>query len=301
MRALLLYNPNATTTTPAVVARIRSALSAELKLDVEATRQRGHATELARAAVDEGYDVCVALGGDGTVNETLQGLALTPVRLAVLPGGSTNVFARILGLGRDPVAATAGLLRRLREGEDRTVNLGVANDRFFAFCAGLGYDADVVRMVDERPRMKQLVRQVTFLWCGALSVLAGHASTPRVTLSTGTAPPVRGLGTTVCCNADPYTFLGPLPARMCPQAGLDAGLDVSALTRSRFPDLVRVAATALTGDRVPALRNVVTWHDRDRFELTSAAPLPLQVDGEYTGETRRVVLRTVRRAVTVVA
>lgn len=301
MRALLLYNPNATTTTPAALARIRTALSSEMKLDVEATRQRGHATELARGAVDEGYDVCVALGGDGTVNETLQGLALTPVRLAVLPGGSANVFARILGLGRDPVAATAGLLRRLREGEDRTVNLGVANDRFFAFCAGFGYDADVVRMVDERPRMKRLVRQVTFLWCGAVSLAAGRAATPRVTLTSGAAPPVRGLGTTVCCNADPYTFLGPLPGRMCPEADLDAALDVTALTRSGFPDLVRVAATALTGDRVPQLPRVSTWHDRDRYELTSAAPLPLHVDGEYTGETDRVVLRTVRRAVTVVA
>lgn len=301
MRALLLYNPNATTTTPAVLESITAALSAELKLDAEATKRANHAGYLAAGAVDEGYDVVVVLGGDGTLNEVIQGLARTPVKLGLLPGGSTNVFARILGIPRDPVAATTELLRRLRAGEERTVNLGMANERFFAFCAGWGYDAEVVRMVEQRRRMKRRLRQATFLWCGTLALLRGRASATGVRLVTGDLPAVEGLGTTVCCNADPYTYLGPLPSRMCPDAELETGLDVTCLTRGRVPDLVRLAATALTSDRVPDLPFTAAWHDRARYELTSTEPLALHVDGEVAGEFDRLVLRSVPRALTVVA
>jgi diacylglycerol kinase family enzyme len=301
LRALLVYNPSATTTNGGVLRAITASLSAELKLDVESTQYRDHAGTLAAAAVREGYDVLVALGGDGTLNEVVQSLALTPVKLALLPGGSANVFARTLGLGSDPVAATQALLHRLREGQERTVNLGTANDRLFTFCAGWGYDAEVVRMVDERPRRKRTMRQATFLWCGALAQLAGRAAWRGVTLTTGGDPPLGGLSNVICCNTDPYTYLGPLPGRLCPAARLEGGLDVTALTRARLADLVRLATAALTSDRVPALPYVRTWHDRSRYALTSDRPLPLQVDGEFVGHTDELVLRAVPRALTVIA
>lgn len=300
MRALLVYNPNATTTTPSVIGAITAALSAELKLEVEATERRGHAGHLAAGAVHEGYDVVIALGGDGTLNEIVQGVASTPTRVAVLPGGHTNVFARMIGLSKDPVKASHEVLRGLREGRERRISLGIANNRFFVFCAGYGYDAEVVRMVEGRPRMKRMLRYATFLWCGLLAKVGGRADAGQVTIQTGDEVPANGLRSAVCCNADPYTFLGPLPARLCPQARIDGRLDLTALTRAGYVDLLRVARRALTTDRVTELPQIRTWHDREGYTLSSVLPLPLQVDGEFVGEVESVELRMAERALTVV-
>lgn len=301
MRALLVVNPWTRSATRRVLRAVTIALSSELKLGVETTTHRDHARELAAAAVDDGYDVVAVLGGDGTLNEIVQSLAFTPVRLGILPGGSTNVFARILGLGRDPIAAATDMLGRLRAGEERCVNLGRANGRLFAFCAGWGYDADVVQMVDARPRMKRAMRQATFVYCGALAKMAGRAAVRGVTVRAPGEEPTRDLSNVVCCNADPYTYLGPLPGRMCPEADLDADLDLTALTTARLAPLVRVAATALTGDGVPHLPYARNWHDRPRFTLTSPAPLPFHVDGEFGGKVTELTLHSLRQALTVVA
>lgn len=301
MRALLVINPMTRSATRSVLGPVTGMLSAELKLEVAVTAARGHGAELAQRAVDDGYEVVVALGGDGTLNEVVQAVARTPVRLGVLPGGSTNVFARLLGLGRDPVHAAWALLRRLNAGRERVVNLGEANGRLFTFCSGWGYDAEVVRMVDGRPRMKRAFRQATFVYCGTLAKIAGRADVAGVTVRADGAAPVEGMGNVVCCNADPYTYLGPLPSRMCPAADVEAGLDLTTLTRARTSDLVRVAATALTSARVPELPTVRTWHDHARYTLTSPRPLPFQVDGEYVATTPALTLRTLPRALTVVA
>ncbi len=302
MRALLVHNPNATTTTPALTQLIAGALSAELKLDVEATKRSGHAGYLAAGAVHEGYDLVVALGGDGTLNEVVQGVARSSTKLVLIPGGSTNVFARILGIPNDPVEATALALRRIRDGEDRTVPLGRANGRWFTFCAGWGYDAEVVRMVERRARMKRTVRQATFLWCGFLAELAGRAQQAEIVVRADrSAESVGPLRTLVCCNANPYTFLGPLPSQMCPEAELDAGLDVTALDRTGFVALARLMRTALSTGNVGHLPFAHLWHDRTRYEGASTAMLPLHVDGEYVGETGELLLESVPAALTLVA
>lgn len=301
MRGLLVYNPNATTTNAAVTDVIARALSAELELDVQATKRRDHAGYLAAGAVHEGYEVIVALGGDGTLNEVVQGVARTPAKLAIIPGGSTNVFARSLGLPADAVEATSVLLAKLRDGEERRVSLGMANARYFSFCAGWGYDAEIVRMVERRARMKRTVRQATFLWCGVLAHLAGRSAAAEVTLRTGDDDPTGGLKTVVCCNTNPYTYLGPRPAQLCPDADLDAGLDVLGLRRTRLHDLARLTSTALTSGNVPFLPQVSSWHDRQRYTLESSDPLPLHLDGEFVSEASSLVLESVPDALTVVA
>jgi len=301
MRALLVYNPAATTTSPGLVDVVIRSLRAEVKLDVEATRHQGHATTLAADAVHGGHDVVVALGGDGTINEVVQAVACTPVKLAVLPGGHTNVFARALGLPRDPAAAAEAVVAHLRAREDRTMSLGRADDRFFTFCAGLGYDAEVVRMVERRPRLRGIARVGTYFYCGALAIAAGRAQAAPITVHTDGEDPSPGLYNAICCNLDPYSFAWRLPSRMCPRADGARGLDLTAMSQAGAGDLVRLATTALTSDRVPRLPFARSWHDHDRYVLTSATPLPLQVDGEYIGEHRQVELRSVRRALTVVA
>jgi diacylglycerol kinase family enzyme len=302
MCALLVYNPNATTTNPAVTDVIAHALSDELKLDVEATKRRDHAGYLAAGAVHEGYDVVFALGGDGTVNEVMQGIARTPVKLGILPGGSTNVWARTLGLPNDAVEATSVLLAKLRRHEDRVVNLGTANGRYFGFNAGFGFDAEVVRRVEERHVLKRTVRQASFLYCGMLTHASGYGRRGRdITVRADAAEPVAGLRTVVCCNSDPFTFLGRWPARVCPHADLDAGLDVTAMTRYGLGSLLRLGVTALRSAEVGELRSTRTWHDLEQVVLSAPRALPLQVDGDHVGSAQRVELRLVRRALTVVA
>src|SRR5260370_24571283 len=157
MRALLVVNPAATTTSTRVRQVIARALASDLKVDVEETANRGHAAALACRAEREGVVVVGALGGDGTVSEVINGLLTDGPRpdlpaLAVVPGGSTNVFARTLGLPPSPVEATGEILDALRSGRSRTIGLGRVNERWFAFTAGFGFDADVVHRMERRRR-----------------------------------------------------------------------------------------------------------------------------------------------------
>ena len=157
MRALLVTNPTATTTTARSREVLARALASEVKVDVEETSHRGHAAALAVRAAREGLDLVVALGGDGTVNEVVNGLLTDGPRdgipaLAVVPGGSTNVFARAIGLPGDPFDATGQILEALRAGRTTTVGLGLAEDRWFTFNAGVGFDAEVVRRIERRRR-----------------------------------------------------------------------------------------------------------------------------------------------------
>jgi len=280
---------------------ISHALAVDLRLDVEATQRRGHAISLSARAARAGYEVVVVLGGDGTVNEALQGIAGSGVRLAIIPGGAANVWARTLGLPNDAVEATSVVLRKLRERDCRSVSLGVANGRYFGFCAGLGFDGAVVRMVEERLLLKRAVRQATFLWCGVLAYLATLRTDVRMSLSVDSIPTDDRLRTVVACNSDPYTFLGRLPARMCPRADLDAGLDLTGLTDTRVTTLARVAYRALTGDRVSRLGRVRGWHDHRSYELRCTAPAALHVDGEYLGETDHLMLASAPDACSVIA
>lgn len=301
MRALLLHNPTATTTSPALVGLIAKALAADVKLDVEATKRRGHASYLAAGAVQEGYDVVVVLGGDGTVNEAVQGVAGAPVRLGIIPGGSTNVYARILGFPNDAVDATNLLRPALRHGTSRTVRLGQVDDRLFAFHLGFGFDAEVVRAVERRSRLKHTAGQATFLGCGVMAHFGAFDRRARLRVEAPGHEPVADLRTVVCCNADPFTFLGRRPVRLCPAAELDGGLDVLATTKMSSLALLRLmrAAVAHGGDPtgLPFTRN---WHDLARAEIVADRPMPVQVDGDFIGEHTRLTLSIAEQTLAVI-
>ena len=302
MRVLLLYNPTATTTNPRVRDEIAHQLGRASTLEVAPTKQRDHASYLAAGAAHEGVDVVVTLGGDGTVNEAIQGLARTDTALGIIPGGSTNVWARSLGLPNDPRAATEQLVELLGAQQRRRVNLGTANGRYFCFSAGYGFDAAAVREVERRHRLKRTVRQASFLWAGLVALLRGYD--PRsadITVRTGSSEPQDGCKAAVCCNSRPYTFLGPWAADLCPGADLDGDIDVTALTRLSVPGLLRLARVALSGGDVGTLPSVRLWHDEADVTLSSDEPLPLQVDGDYVGDETVVEIRSARQVLTVVA
>ncbi len=304
MRALLVVNPKATTTSARARDVLAHALASEVKLDVVETTHRGHATQLATQAAVDGLDVVVALGGDGTVNEVTNGLLHAGPQeglpaLAVVPAGSTNVFARTLGMPNNPIEATSQLLEGLLENRRRTIGLGLADDRWFTFNVGLGLDAGAVRRVERSRDKGRRATQGKYVRAALREFYVGSPRTSPVTLERPGADPVV-LGLALVCNTDPWTYLGDRPVSPCPDAGFDTGLDLFGLTSIPTLPVLRHLAQLLVSGRRPKGKRVVLLHDLESFVLTSAEPLPLQVDGDYLGDRDRVVLTAVPHALDVV-
>lgn len=307
MRALLLVNPTATTVSRRAQEVIARALATELDLDVAETRYRGHATSLARRAVTRGYEVAVALGGDGTVNETVNGLLTCSSRvsvhpaLGVVPGGNANVFARALGLPGEPVEAAGMLLDALRHRSTRTVSLGRADDRYFTFCAGLGLDAEVIRAVEglraSGHRCSPSLYVETALRHFFMVTNRRH---PALRVQTPGKGSVEGVFVGIVSNATPWTYLGRHPVAPTPHASFDTGLDLLALQRlSTIPTLNQVRQFLTPDGRPPRGRHTVSLHDLDELVCVAARPVAFQMDGDYLGEREAVTFRAVPRALRV--
>lgn len=307
MRALLVVNPTATTTTPRTQDVLVSALASDLKVETAHTSGRGDGVALGERAREQGVDLVVVLGGDGTVNEVVNGLlgagpGLHLPALALVPGGSTNVLARSLGLPRDPVEATGLLLQALRARRDRHIGLGLANERYFTFCAGLGFDAEVVNKVERqrargrRPTAGRYVRTtVRHFFAGA------DRRQPAITLERPGAPPVHGLFLAIVANTSPWTYLGSRTVDPCPQASFDTGLDLLALRRMATLPTLRHAGQMLgNSGKAPHGKGVVHEHDLAEFTLTASRDLKMQVDGDHVGLSRQLRLRAVPRALRIV-
>ncbi len=316
-----MVNPAATTTSARTRDVLIHALASEMKLEAVTTEYRGHARDLGRqAAQSDDIDLVVALGGDGTVNEVVNGLLHAgpdPEHLpglAVVPGGSTNVFARALGLPNQPVEATGVLLDALREGRERTVGLGLTSGtpgsddeavpaRWFTFNAGLGFDAGVVGRVEqqrERGRksthalyMRQVVRQL---------LGEPHRRRGVITLEHPGEEPVTDLVLSIVSNTSPWTFLGNRPIYASPKASFDTGLDLFGLSRLSTAAVARYGTQLLTSspERGPRGRHAVSRHDLTCFTLHSKVPLPLQMDGDHLGLRTSVTFTGVRRALRVI-
>ena len=302
MRALLVFNPNATTTDQRVRDVIASALASAVDLDVAATKQRGHATHLVAGAVHEGVDAVFALGGDGTANEVIQALAGTSTKLGLIPGGGTNVFARALGLPNDAVAATGVLLEHLREDRARAITLGRAGNRYFGFNAGFGFDAAVVRHVEQHASVKRALRQLAFVWSTGREWVAGQGrAAPGVTVRLADGSTTGPFAISIVANTDPYTYLGPRPLHVHPQASFDRGLDLLAIRPVGTPTLLSIVARVLRDGSHVRSKHVSYHHDLAGFDLVATSPLPLMVDGDYAGEHAEVAFRAVANALYVLA
>jgi len=300
LHTLLVVNPAASTTRPELRDLIVAALEGTTSLEVRTTRGRGHATELAADAVARGLHAVVVLGGDGTANEVLQPLAHTDVRLGLVPGGGANVLARSVGLPTDPVGATARLLRALRTAGSRRIGLGRADDRLFAFNAGMGFDAAVVTRVERDRTRKRLLRQAAFITSalGEWRRQRGRGPSLRALLPDGT---VREADIMLAANTSPYTYLGPRPLVAHPGASFDLGLDLLSVRDVTLPRLATVVAGALAGGRHVRLAGVHQEHDLAGFTLesTDGRALPVHVDGDPLPQRRRLTLRALPDALDV--
>ena len=290
MRAVLVVNPQATSTTAAGRDVVAHALADVVKLEVAQTRYRGHAAEVARAAVAEGVDLVIAHGGDGTVNEVVNGMLADPVperglpTLGVVPGGSANVFARALGLPKDPIEATYRLLQAIATDSSRLVGLGKANDRWFTFNAGVGWDADVVAEVDQIRGRGRDVTPALYARTALSCYFRMSRREPMITVQVGDEEPVTGLHTAFVANTDPWTYLGSRPMRMNPDTTFDTGLGVFSLRDMNAYVVLHYIAQMLRGSAKPHGRNALRRADVGRIHVACQEPLRLQVDGDNLGE-----------------
>ena len=305
MRALLVVNPKATTATARGRDVLARALGSDLKVDLVETERRNHAIELGARAVHEAYDVVVVLGGDGTVNEVVNGILrdgphTDQPALAVVPGGSTNVFHRALDIPRDPVEATGLLLDALREGRSRWIGLGKANERWFTFTAGIGLDADAVRAI-ERARDKGKSPTPTRYAVYALRQFFTGTDRrhPALTLERPGEEPMSDLYLAIAANSSPWTYFGSRPVVLTKTASFDTGLDLVVRRRLGTAGTLWAASGMLTGGGIRG-RATTVMTDLREFRIRAARPMHLQVDGDYLGECEDVAFESVPAALRVV-
>jgi diacylglycerol kinase family enzyme len=291
VRLLFIVNASASSVTARARVVIHKALSADHQVTVAETSRRGHATRLAQGAAADGADVVVVLGGDGTLNEAANGLAGTSTALGVLPGGSTNVFARTLGMTNDPIEATGELLTALGRDAIRTTGLGTVNGRVFLFHVGFGFDAAVVAQVERRGSLKRYAGPALFLTAATSTWMRGYdRSHPAFRLRAQPRNPTVQIHEVedgyfgICMNTNPYTFLGTRPLDVAPGTGLDTGLTMVTLRRLDLPTLLPLVGAALRGRGLAGRRNTAVATDLAHVELQCRRPLPYQVDGDYLGE-----------------
>src|SRR4051812_24572785 len=286
-RMLVIVNPYATTMSDRLKHLVVYALQGRYEVEAIDTQHRGHATELITAAIGQAFDVVVAFGGDGTVNEIANGLAGTETPMTVLPGGSNNVFAKMLGIPNDVVDATEHLLGLADRWQPRAVDVGRLNGRRFTFAAGIGLDASVVERVDRHPHLKARFGAWYYTEAAIVTFLRKYVvNPPRLEIETG-GERVQGVSA-FFQNGEPYTYFKTRPVNLVEGARLDSGdLAGVMLTRARPYDVPTVTFRALSGAariaRHPAIRAFSGFHEATIRSL-DGRPVPLHVDGDHMSD-----------------
>ena len=259
------------------------------EVTLKETNRRGHATRFAQDAASRDWEVVVALGGDGTLNEVANGLAGSTTALGVLPGGSTNVFARTIGMKNDPVAAARQLAAGLATETIRPIGLGNVNGRYFCFHTGVGFDAAVVANVEKRSSIKRWLGHPLFIYAGLKTFFRTYdRKHPHFTVNTvGRTYPA---SFTVVLNTNPYTYLSNRPLDLAPAASLESALSTVTFTRMTALGVLAALGRTLLGGGVRG-KAVITEDGLSALTIESATPFPYQLDGDYLGETLRLDFR----------
>jgi diacylglycerol kinase family enzyme len=309
-RMLIIVNPYATTVSNRLKNLVVYALQGRYDVEAVSTEAQRHAIEIGREAREGDYDIVVAFGGDGTLNEVANGLAGTDVPVTVLPGGSTNVVCRTLGIPNDVVDATEHLLGLADDFRPRKIDLGIANGRQFVFACGAGLDATAAGRVDSHPRMKARGGRWYYTWAAVSGFYRSYLRDPvRMRLEVGDES-VEGV-TAIAQNSDPFTFFGNQPLRVCDNVTLDDGtLSVAMLRRAAQRDVPMIAARVLaSGLRASEHRQIEHFEGVTEFRIESISrdheglirPFPIQVDGDYIGDHGELEVGIRPGALTIVA
>jgi diacylglycerol kinase family enzyme len=310
VRTLLIVNPNATSTTPATRDLLAHALESRTQLTVAHTQHRGHAAELAQWAATNEMDLIVVHGGDGTVNETINGFLPLPVlddgqawlpRLGVIPGGSANVFARALGISPDPVTATNQLIDLLTLETDRRIGLGLADDRWFCFSAGVGLDADVCEAIDASRARGRTATPARYVRTTVRQFFLAKRKEPSVQVEIPGHTSVDGVHYAFVTNTTPWTYLNATPVHTNPGTRFETGLGVFAVRSMAVVPTLLLARQLLTPHGNPKSRNLFRADDVPTVRIESKEPIGLQIDGDFIGKRNVVDFTAVPDILAVIA
>jgi diacylglycerol kinase family enzyme len=286
-RMLVIVNPYATTVSDRLKHLVVYALQGRYDVEAVDTQARDHATELCREAAHEGYDVVVAFGGDGTVNEAANGLAGSDTPLTCLPGGSTNVYARMLGIPNDVVDATEHLLRMADDFNPRRVDLAHVNDRAFTFSSGIGLDASVVARVDAHPRLKSRFGEWYFTSAAITTFTRRYLVRPP-RLEVEIDGEVYSGVTAIVQNGSPFSYFGKRPIELAATGDLASGVLCGVVLKRANPiDMPTVLWRAFSKKaEIAKHRQVAAFEGAREVVIRSVddRPIPIQVDGDYIGE-----------------
>jgi diacylglycerol kinase family enzyme len=314
MRAVLIVNPAATSTTSAGRDLLAHALKSRLDLTVEHTNHRGHGSELGQAAAADGIDLVVVHGGDGTVSGVVNGMLGRPgspppahiPAIAVVPGGSANVLARSLGISRDPVAATNQLIQLIddyrRQQTWRRISLIDCGEQWAVINAGMGVDAEVVAAVEAQRDKGVKVTPLRY-WRVAVPITVGYRRrAPNMTLELPGRDPISGVQFAWVSNTTPWTYSNSRPMVTNPGCSFESGLGVFAVTSMKVFPTLRLLRQILSARAKPEAEQLVRDDDAPCLRITcSGKPVASQYDGEYLGLRERMSFRAVRDALPVAA
>ncbi len=294
-------NSFASSVTAKNTATVHQRLSQYHDVQVVETNRRGHATRFAEDAARRGIDVVVAYGGDGTLNEVATGVATTNTALAVLPGGSTNVFARTLGMPNDALQAVELIIDALDRNDISPIGLGRANGRYFTFHTGLGYDAAVVKWVERRAALKRYFGHPLFVLASLKTFFMDFdRKRPHFSLEFGDGHTVTNGYFSVIMNTNPYTYLGNRPLDLVPSTGLDTGLSVVTFKTMKPTHILRTLASALRGGGVPEKSWLDVHTNVSSVTARDGRAFSYQLDGDYLGEVNEAVFEHVPNALRLV-
>ncbi|MFM2235788.1 MAG: hypothetical protein RL296_1447 [Actinomycetota bacterium] len=291
MRILLIVNSFASSVTPRNTVLVHEHLAKHHDVQVVETNERGHATRFAQDAASRGLDAVVGFGGDGTLNEIATGLAGSDTALAMLPGGSTNVFVRTLGIANDPMVALTQLMAGIDRNEIERVSLGQANGRYFTFHAGIGYDAAVVEQVERRSSLKRVVGQPLFAYSALHSWFKSYdRKYPHFTMNIDGRAIPNGFFSVVL-NTNPYTFVGKHPIHLSSAASLEKKLVVVTFRKMTTPLMLKTLYSALRRGGLETSSGIDIATDVEHVKIEFPAPFPYQLDGDYLGDTTSIDIK----------
>ncbi|SDJ31133.1 Diacylglycerol kinase family enzyme [Frankineae bacterium MT45] len=304
VRVLVIVNPRATGTSNLVRDVLAHAIGNSAEVEIEQTANRGHAAALACRAMRDRVDAVVGLGGDGTINEIVNGLLTDGVHddvpaLGIVPAGSTNVFARALGIPNDPVEATGALLEAMRTQSHRRISLGRIDSRWFIFAAGVGFDAAIVEGVERNRRRGKRSTHSLYARVALREFFGSDRRHPKLSIELADGSTLEGLHNAIITNADPWTFAGNRPLRPTPKTTFDTGLGLYARTSMNSLSVLHGVAQMARSKPKQVRWGAVTRHDVSALVLRASEPMPVQVDGDLLEPRELIRVWSVPRAVSV--
>ena len=314
MRAVLIVNPNATSTTPATRDLLAHALESRVKLTVAHTDHRGHAIDIARDAARDGIDVLIVHGGDGTVNEVVNGVlgncgreSPTPMRppsgwsRAERPTCSPGRWASAPTRSKRPTSSSTCSASTAGRKSWRRIGLMDCGERWAVFTAGMGVDGDVVAAVEAQRDKGRKVTAARYIRVAVREMLASTRKEPSLTLHLPDRDAVPGVHFAFVSNSSPWTYANARPVWTNPTTTFETGLGVFAITSMNVWANLRLVRQMLSKKPKIRAKHLIRDDDLPWLRVTSDTPVACQIDGDYLGLRDDMTFRAVPEALGVVA